>query len=92
MKIMISLALLSLLGGCGCTSHCIMGFGPGNPLFESTANYYDSRDPCQTREFSTSGVRLKPAGHQQPSFCGAASNRIYIYNNQNQSQGYVRTR
>lgn len=49
------------------------------------AEMYDRNDPCQTR-----AELGRPAGYQRPDWCGAASGRRYIYNNQNQRIGYVR--
>ena len=71
-KLILSLATLLALGGCatGCERSCILGFGPGNPLFNTLADSADRSDQCQTREFSSlTGERLKQPGHQAPDFC-----------------------
>ena len=58
------------------------------------ANYYDSRDPCQSQEFSKfDGTRLKPAGYSTkdfPDWCGASSGRKRITNAHGQTLGYIR--
>lgn len=75
------LALALLLTGCATP-----------PAF--LANYYDSRDPCQSQEFSKfDGSRLKPAGYSQqqfPAWCGAARGRTRITNTHGQTIGYIR--
>jgi hypothetical protein len=43
--------------------------GCAHPL-QIMADYYDKKDPCQ--------MRLKPADHQMPSWCGAGSNKIIV--------------
>lgn len=73
-KAKISLLLVSVLalGGCasGCQRACVLGFGPGNPVFNKLADATDSSDQCQTREFSTlTGSRLKEPGHIAPDYC-----------------------
>ena len=61
----ILLSSVLFLTGCAskCTSHCILGFGPGNSAFEAVADHYDSRDPCQ--------YKGKPAGYKLADFCFA---------------------
>ena len=58
------------------------------------ANYYDSRDPCQSQEFSKfDGTRLKPPGYGQqhmPAWCGASSAHKRITNTHGQTLGYIR--
>jgi len=58
------------------------------------ANYYDSRDPCQSQEFSKfDGSRLKPPGYTSkdfPTWCGAAQGRTRITNTHGQTTGYIR--
>ena len=49
------------------------------------ASMYDHNDPCQAR-----AELNRPPGYQIPNWCGAASGRTYIYNNQNQRIGYVK--
>lgn len=75
------LALVLLLSGCATP-----------PAF--LANYYDSRDPCQSQEFSQfDGTRLKPAGYSVkdfPDWCGASRGRTRITNTHNQTVGYIR--
>lgn len=75
------LALCLLLTGCATP-----------PAF--LANYYDSRDPCQSQEFSKhDGSRLKPPGYSQqnfPAWCGASSGRTRIMNTHGQTLGYIK--
>jgi len=75
------LALCVLLTGCATP-----------PVF--LANYYDSRDPCQTQEFSRlDGSRLKPAGYSIkdfPDWCGARGGQKRITNTHNQTLGYIK--
>lgn len=77
MRVLAIVAVALSLTGCatGCQHSCILGFGPGNPMFNRVADHYDRTDPCQTREFSSlTGERLKPAGYTYkdiPSWCGA---------------------
>lgn len=56
------------------------------------ANHYDRNDACQTGQFSQAErLRLgRPVGYQMPSWCGASSGRVYIYNNANVQQGYIK--
>ena len=71
-KLIIGIVAVLALTGCatGCERSCILGFGPGNPLFNKLADSADSSDECQTREFSSlTGQRLKQPGHQAPDFC-----------------------
>jgi hypothetical protein len=49
------------------------------------ANYYDQRDPCQTRSELN-----RPEGYQMPNWCGAGGNRTVIYNNQGAKIGYIK--
>lgn len=72
MKLIVILSSVLLLSGCGCTSHCVMGFGPGNPLFETTAKYYNDRDPCQIGD--------KGPEYKQPEFCGASRGKVVTIN------------
>lgn len=78
MKIILALAIV-LLTGCS---------GP----MQFLANTYDRNDPCQTGQFNEAErQRLgRPVGYQQPSWCGASNNRVYIYNNGNVQQGYIK--
>jgi hypothetical protein len=99
MKLLLITLLSALaLSGCGstCTHSCILGFGPGNPAFNRVADYYDRRDECQSREFSSlTGERLKPAGYTYrdfPSYCGAGGRSISVTGPTGQTQRYtVRT-
>ena len=61
-----------LLTGCAtnCREACVAGFGPGNSVFDSVANYYDTKDPCQ--------MTGKPQGYQYPSFCGSSRGKVYV--------------
>lgn len=64
MKTLIILSILFLTGCASqCKSHCILGFGPGNSVFDSIGNHYDSRDPCQ--------YKGKPPGYKLADFCFA---------------------
>lgn len=77
MKLIILLVSI-LLTGCasGCREACVFGFGPGNSLFDSYANYADKSDPCQ--------FVGKPEGYELPGFCGASKGkvvRVQRYNN-----------
>jgi len=49
-----------------------MGFGPGNPMYETTAKYYNDRDPCQTTN--------KGSDYKQPDFCGASKGKMVTIN------------
>ena len=75
------LALCLLLTGCATP-----------PAF--LANYYDSRDPCQSQEFSKfDGSRLKPAGYSinhMPAWCGASRGQTRIMNTHGQTLGYIK--
>ena len=94
-KLLLPSLLLTLLTGCstGCHTACVAGFGPGNPAFNALADHYDSRDPCQTREFSQlTGDRLKPAGYStvnKPTWCGASSGRRVIRDAQGRVVGTI---
>ena len=83
-NLLLPCVLVAVLTGCGtgCHTACIAGFGPGNSAFNAVADHYDSRDPCQTREFSAlTGDRLKPAGYSaadRPDWCGAGRARRTI--------------
>ena len=66
MKYIILLSVL--LSGCGtCQHHCILGFGPGNKLFDAMGDHYDTMDPCQTTG--------KPAGYKLADFCFTNRNK-----------------
>jgi len=61
MKTLILLSVL-LLTGCGtCTHHCVMGFGPGNKIFDAYGDHFDNMDPCQ--------YKGKPEGYKLADFC-----------------------
>ena len=66
-KLIIIIAIL--LTGCAskCQHHCLLGFGPGNSLFDSYANYVDSTDPCQ--------YVGKPEGYNLPRYCGSGTGK-----------------
>jgi hypothetical protein len=68
--LLVTLIALLTLQGCasGCTSHCLLGFGPGNPAFESVANFHDNRDPCQHKG--------KAVGYQLPVYCGSSQGKV----------------
>ena len=64
-KILILSSVLALSGcATGCQKACVFGIGPGNPMFDSYANYSDERDPCQ--------FKGKEVGYTLPEFCGAS--------------------
>lgn len=96
MKFRLVLAALALatLSGCAsnCTHACVMGFGPGNSVFNTVADDSDRNDPCQTAEFSKlTGARLKPAGHKPPDYCKYRSyNRTRITDRNGHTLGYIR--
>ena len=73
MKLVMLLSVSLALQGCatGCVSHCLLGFGPGNPAFESVALYHDKRDPCQARKELD-----RPAGYQIPHYCGSSAGKV----------------
>lgn len=68
MKTLIITSVL-LLSGCatGCREACVFGFGPGSSMFETVANHYDSRDPCQFKN--------KPDNYELPNYCGASTGK-----------------
>ena len=74
LKILFSICTLVVLSGCA-----------------SVANFYDRRDPCQTGSSSEAErQRLgRPQGYTAPSFCGASSNRTYIYSPGGERLGYI---
>lgn len=97
MKLATIIVASTLLTGCatGCYKSCILGFGPGNPVFNKMADNADATDLCQTQTHSTlTGVRLKPDGHVPPEFCKARGrNRITydIYDRSGRRVGSVRS-
>lgn len=78
MKFLILSSIL-LLSGCatGCKSHCILGFGPGNPVFEAMGSHYNTMDDCQ--------YIGKPEGYQLPGFCFKNAGKVvrYVYDKNN---------
>jgi hypothetical protein len=90
-KSALALILAASLTGCAsnCTSHCLLGFGPGSSAFATVADYHDRRDPCQTRTHSDlSGQRLKPDGYARPLECASGPGqavRITAPNGQSQT-------
>lgn len=68
MKYIIILATLFLTGCAGCTEYCLLGFGPGNKMFDAYAHYADSTDVCQT-------VGKEP-GYKIPSWCGSSRGKV----------------
>jgi hypothetical protein len=70
MKTLIILFSL-FLTGCGtCTHHCIMGFGPGNKMFDAMGDHANTMDPCQHYG--------KPDGYKLADFCFAnAGKKVY---------------
>ena len=64
-----------------CLLSTLVGCGTyGEPLLLSAL--FDSQDPCQTRN--------RGPNYQQPSYCGAANYRTYIYNNNGYPVGFVK--
>jgi hypothetical protein len=62
MKILVLASVLALTGCASqCTRSCIGGFGPGNSVFDTIANHYDTMDVCQ--------FKGKPEGYQLPNYC-----------------------
>jgi len=47
------------------------------------ANHYDSNDSCQVKNHGGDWNKI-------PSYCGASGGRVYIYNNHNVQQGYIK--
>lgn len=94
MKLLLTLLATLALSGCAsnCTQACIMGFGPGNSVFNAVADSADRSDPCQTAQFSSAtGARLKPAGHTAPDYCSYRShNRTRITDRNGHTLGYIR--
>lgn len=76
MKLLILVPIL-FLTGCGCTSHCLMGFGPGNPAFSAMGKHYNTMDDCQ--------YVGKPEGYQLPGFCFKNAGKVvrYVYDKNN---------
>ena len=84
MKLFLLTLTSCILTGCGAY---------GEPLL--LARIYDNNDPCQPQNIR--GATAKERAANMPSFCGASSNRQYIYTTpQNQAvgapSGYVKTR
>jgi hypothetical protein len=71
MKTLILSSVLFLTGCASqCTHHCVMGFGPGNKMFEVMGDHYNTMDPCQHYG--------KPDGYKLADFCFAnAGKRVY---------------
>ena len=93
---LVALAFTLFLTGCGCTSHCIMGFGPGNPVFNAMADMYDSNDPCQSQNWPENGGKMNMSGYQRgpsgyPTFCGASKPAVYVQSRVNSNGVYVRS-
>lgn len=50
----LSLISLALLQGCaGCTHACVLGFGPGNPAFNSMARAHDNPQSQPSRGYQS---------------------------------------
>jgi hypothetical protein len=83
MKTLIILFSLFLTGCASqCTHACIMGFGPGNSVFDSYAKHYDTMDPCQ--------MVGKPENHIMPSFCFSnAGKRVQYIRDRNNKVIYT---
>lgn len=81
MKTVIALVISMLLTGCASGS------------LAWVANYYDSQDICQTREFADNGARLKPQGYRQPNGCGGGRiTTAVVRNNAGQQIGVITNR
>ena len=93
-KLALILASALTLTGCAsnCTHACIMGFGPGNSVFNAVADNADRNDACQTAAYSSlTGQRLKPAGYTAPEFCKhRGENRTVIMDRNGRTLGYIR--
>jgi hypothetical protein len=71
---------------------CLSLTACGSAPLAFVANHFDRNDPCQTREFSDDGSRLKPSGYQ-PSNCGGTRTTIaVIRSNQGQQIGVITNR
>jgi len=96
LKYSLLLTAILVLGGCAtnCTHACVMGFGPGNSVFNSVADSADRSDPCQTNTHSRlTGQRLKPDNHQPPDFCKyRGHNRLVITDRYGHRIGEIRSR
>lgn len=97
MKLLFTLLASLALTGCAstCERSCILGFGPGNPMFNAMADSADRDDACQTRTHSSlTGARLKPDGHVPPEFCryrGRNQTNLEIYDRSGRYIGRVRS-
>jgi hypothetical protein len=93
-KLAVILASALALTGCAsnCTHACIMGFGPGNGMFNTVADRADATDACQTNTHSRlTGQRLKPDGYQAPEFCKyRGSNPTRITDRNGRTIGYIK--
>ena len=82
---------ISLVSGCasgnGCREACVLGFGPGNALFDRIALTADRADPCQTR-----AELGRPEGYQRPNWCFSGrgyQKPIYITDRSGQTIGKI---
>ena len=93
-KLAVIVASTLALTGCAsnCTHACIMGFGPGNGVFNTVADSADRDDPCQTNTHSRlTGQRLKPDGYRAPEYCKyRGNNRTRILDRNGHTIGYIR--
>jgi hypothetical protein len=92
-KFTLILASALTLTGCAsnCTEACLLGFGPGNAVFNAIADNADRRDLCQTAEFSsTTGQRLKPQGYQKPLYCQGTNRGQAITDRNGHVIGYIK--
>lgn len=94
MKLLLTLIATLALTGCAsnCTDACLLGFGPGNPVFNAMADRADRNDPCQTKTHSQlTGTRLKSDTHVKPDFCRYAPVKgTAIIDRTGRTIGYIR--
>ena len=94
MKTLIALGLVATLTGCasGCHTACVLGFGPGNSMFDSVALTADRADECQTGAGNEARrIQLgRPVGYTAPEWCYANNTRARITNRYGHTIGYVK--
>jgi hypothetical protein len=79
--LIVILAFVSLSGcATGCQRACLFGFGPGASAFDQVANHYDSRDPCQSKNWPENGGKMNMSRYDlradgYPTFCGASKGK-----------------
>jgi hypothetical protein len=69
MKTIIAVIVTVLLSGCG-------------SMLRTYADFADSQDTCQTKQFSDlTGRRLKPQGYEPAGYCGAGYSTTGVIRN-----------